>query len=73
MFMVCECEDGFEPERDWGRYAVHHPRIADWEALMGTVQVPPPESKDGAKWVEMAEIFSLTKQLGALAGASSSS
>jgi hypothetical protein len=56
LFMMCECEDGFEPERDWAAYGVHHPRIADWEALMGSVQVPPPESPDGSKWVEMKEI-----------------
>lgn len=65
LFMICECEDTFDPDRDWARYLAAHPRIAEWEALMGTVQVPPPESS-GDKWIDMTEIFCLTDQLAAL-------
>lgn len=63
LFMVCECVDAFDPERDWARYLAADPRIADWEAFMGRVQQPPPEST-GEKWMDMAEIFCLSDQLG---------
>ena len=65
LFMLCECVDDFDPERDWARYATSHPRIAEWEAFMRTVQVPPPEST-GEKWVDMQEIFCLSDQYDAL-------
>lgn len=61
LFMLCECEDTFEPARDWARYLEAHPRIAEWEAYMGAVQVPPPESA-GDKWMDMDEIFCLSDQ-----------
>ncbi len=62
LFMLCECVDSFEPERDWARYASAHPRIAEWEREMERYQVPPPESP-GPKWMDMTEIFCLTDQL----------
>jgi L-rhamnose mutarotase len=65
LFMLCECADGFDPPRDWARYLAADPRIAEWEAFMGRVQVPPPESA-GDKWIDMPEIFCLTDQLAAL-------
>lgn len=61
LFMLCECAETFDPTRDWDRYLAAHPRIAEWEALMGSVQVPPPESA-GEKWMEMTEIFCLNDQ-----------
>lgn len=68
LFMYCECADNFHPDRDWARYEAAHPRIAEWEAYMGSVQVPPPESP-GPKWMEMAEVFCLSEQRQAQQGA----
>ena len=63
LFMTCECDDSFVPERDWARYLAASPKCPEWEAFMGLVQVAPPESPDGSKWVEMPEIFCLSEQL----------
>ena len=67
LFMYCECLPEFDPLRDWARYTSHHPRIKEWEMLMQTVQIPPPEfSSSSDRWIEMKQIFSLSSQLSSL-------
>jgi L-rhamnose mutarotase len=43
-------------------FAAHvasHPRVAAWEALMKSLQEPPPGGPGGEWWAEMRPIFSL--------------
>ncbi len=63
LFMLLETVDDFDLDLDFARYLTLHPRCAEWEALMGTLQVPLPEAAAGKKWVEMENIFHLQAQL----------
>jgi L-rhamnose mutarotase len=43
-------------------FAAHvtsHPRIAEWEALMKSMQEPPPGSENGEWWAMMQPVFRL--------------
>lgn len=63
LFMVMEVDESvFDAER-MARESESNPAIARWEALMWTYQAPTPWTPAGAKWVEMARIFSLAQQL----------
>jgi len=44
-------------------FAAHHraadPRVAEWEALMRSLQTPPPGAASGEWWTAMEPVFSL--------------
>ena len=51
-------------EQDFRRcFAAHHhaahPRVAEWEALMRSLQIPPPGAAPGEWWTTMEPVFSL--------------
>lgn len=58
LFMLMETTDAFDPDRDLARYQ-RSPRVADWEALMQTMQEPLEGSPAGEWWVDMELVFVL--------------
>jgi len=52
-----------ETERDirglFDAHAASHPRVAEWEALMKSLQEPAPGSAPGQWWTEMRPVFRL--------------
>jgi L-rhamnose mutarotase len=59
LFMLADVADDFDPEVDFPRYLILHPRCQEWEDLMGTFQEPVPEAQPGEKWAAMEEVFAL--------------
>ncbi|GJQ28569.1 MAG: hypothetical protein HBSAPP03_04530 [Phycisphaerae bacterium] len=59
LFMVCEAADGFDPARDFQRFA-ESPRGAEWDALMRTYQKPVPGAPAGAWWTPMNLVYDLS-------------
>jgi L-rhamnose mutarotase len=57
--MLADVADDFDPEVDFPRYLILHPRCQEWEDLMGTFQEPVPEAQPGEKWAAMEEVFAL--------------
>jgi L-rhamnose mutarotase len=43
----------------FARHVASHPRVAQWEALMKSMQEPPPGSSHGEWWTVMQPIFRL--------------
>jgi len=41
------------------RHVASHPRVAQWEVLMKSMQEPPPGSSQGEWWTVMQPIFRL--------------
>ena len=58
LFMRMTAVDGFDPARDLARYE-RHPRVAEWERLMRTLQERAPEAKAGEWWADMELVFDL--------------
>jgi L-rhamnose mutarotase len=58
LFMYCEVDDAFDPERDFARYA-SDPRCVRWEEWMKTFQTPIPGSPPGDWWTPMEPVFDL--------------
>lgn len=56
LFMIMETSDDFSFEKKHQADAVN-PRVAAWETLMSTYQLPLPWSKAGEKWMLMENIF----------------
>jgi L-rhamnose mutarotase len=61
LFMYAQARDGFDPKRDYQRYA-EDPRCREWDALMRRYQRPAP-GHDPAHgwWTAMEEVFDLAK------------
>ena len=58
--MIMETDDArFDPQR-MAAAEQTHPRIREWEALMGMLQAPTPWTPAGKKWTPMTAIFDLT-------------
>ena len=43
----------------FARHMASHPRVAEWEALMKSLQEPAPGAPAGAWWAEMQPVFKL--------------
>lgn len=60
LFYELEVEDGFDPARDFARYAALHPSNPVWEAFMAVgFQNPLPTRKPGEHWASMELAHSL--------------
>jgi len=59
LFMLMETVDDFDPGSDFPRYEAGHPRRAEWQRLMESLQEPVPEAKPGEWWAAMEEVFRL--------------
>ncbi len=57
LFMLMETVDDFEPGRDFARYEATGGRVAEWEALMRTMQEPVSDAAPGEWWAEMEQVF----------------
>lgn len=58
LFMQCEADDGFDPVRDYPRYALD-PRTRAWDELMRRYQRPAPGARPGEWWAAMTEVYAL--------------
>ncbi len=66
MFYELEVGDGFDPARDFARYASMHPANPIWEAFMTSFQSPLAGRKAGEHWASMESAFSLADHVAAL-------
>lgn len=60
--------DGRDPRRCFAAHRASSPRVAEWEALMRSLQEPPPGAAPGEWWTLMEPVFRL-EQHRATAGA----
>jgi len=58
LFMTYDAADGFDPARDYQRYA-EEPRVKEWESLMRTFQRRAPAAHDGEWWSVMECVFEM--------------
>lgn len=58
MFMYLETDDSFVPERDFPR-SQEHPRVQEWEKLMGALQTRSPEARAEEWWADLELVFDL--------------
>ena len=60
LVMILETAD---PDflRCFAAHVASSPRVAEWEALMRSLQVPPPGAPPGAWWTRMEPVFSLDR------------
>jgi len=62
LVMILDTKPGFDLERDFAAHAASHPRCAEWEELMKSLQQAPPGARPGKLWTEMEPIFHLARQ-----------
>ena len=58
LVMIVET-DGQDFRRCFAAHRTSHPRVVEWEALMRSLQEPPPDAAPGEWWAQMARVFSL--------------
>jgi L-rhamnose mutarotase len=58
LVMIVETE-GPDFRRCFAAHLSSHPRVSEWEALMGSLQEPPPGAPPGNWWARMEPVFSL--------------
>ena len=66
LVMVVETE-GPDFRRCFATHRASHPRVVEWEALMRSLQEPPPGAASGEWWAQMAPVFSLAPAAGTAA------
>ena len=66
LVMVVDTE-GRDYRQCFAAHAGSHPRVIEWEALMRTLQQPPPETPAGDWWALMQPVFSLAAASGTAA------
>jgi L-rhamnose mutarotase len=59
LVMLIDMHEGLDVRRVFATHAASHPRVAEWEALMKSMQQPPPGSAAGEWWAVMQPIFHL--------------
>ena len=59
LVMLIDLQDGLDVRRVFATHAASHPRVAEWEALMKSMQQPPPGSAPGEWWAAMQPVFHL--------------
>jgi L-rhamnose mutarotase len=59
LVMVVDLQDGLDVRRVFAAHAASDPRVAEWEALMKSMQQPPPGSAPGEWWADMQPVFHL--------------
>jgi L-rhamnose mutarotase len=58
LVMVVET-DGLDVRRCFANHEASHPRVAEWEKLMKSLQEPPPGGAPGEWWTQMQPVFRL--------------
>jgi len=59
LVMLVDMTDGLDVRRAFAAHVASHPRVAEWEALMKSMQQPPPGSAAGEWWAVMQPVFHL--------------
>jgi len=59
LVMIVETRDGVDIRRAFARHHATPGRVAEWEALMQSLLLPPPGSKPGEWWTHMQPVFHL--------------
>jgi L-rhamnose mutarotase len=60
--------DGRDPASCFAMHQAAGPRVAEWEALMQSLQQPPPGGQPGEWWVQMEPVFSLESETDSMPG-----
>jgi len=60
LVMILETADS-DFRRCFAAHVASSPRVAEWEALMRSLQVPPPGARPGEWWTRMEPVFSLER------------
>ena len=60
LVMIVETDGNGDYEAIFARHAASHPRVAEWEALMKSMQQPIPDASPGEWWAPMRPVFRLT-------------
>jgi len=59
LVMLVDLPDGLDVRRAFAAHVASHPRVAEWEALMKSMQQPAPGSPAGEWWAAMQPVFHL--------------
>lgn len=59
LCMRLEAPDGFDPQTGFQQLDALHPRYAEWQQLMDTLQERVPEAGPNEHWALMERIFAL--------------
>jgi hypothetical protein len=59
--MIVELEDGLDLNRAFARHKASSARVAEWEALMRTLQEPVASARPGEWWAVMEPVFQLNE------------
>lgn len=60
LFMIMDVKDNFDPDAKAAADAAN-PKVQEWEALMSQFQQPLRSAAPGEKWLQMKEIFQLSR------------
>ena len=58
LVMILETQDS-DFRRCFAAHVASSPRVAEWEALMRSIQTPPPGAPPGDWWAQMEPVFNL--------------
>jgi L-rhamnose mutarotase len=59
LVMLVDLQEGLDVRRAFAAHVASHPRVAEWEALMKSMQQPVPGSPAGEWWAAMQPVFHL--------------
>ena len=57
LVMIADLEDGADLRRAFATRMASHPRVAEWERLMMSLQQPAPGAAEGEWWTAMEPVF----------------
>ncbi len=57
LVMIADLQDGADLRRAFSTRIASHPRVAEWERLMMSLQQPPPGAREGEWWTAMEPVF----------------
>lgn len=57
LVMIAELQDGSDLRRAFATRMASHPRVAEWERLMMSLQQPAPGAAAGDWWTAMEPVF----------------
>jgi L-rhamnose mutarotase len=57
LVMIAELQDGSDLRRAFATRIASHPRVAEWERLMMSLQQPAPGAGEGEWWTAMEPVF----------------
>jgi L-rhamnose mutarotase len=62
LVMLVDLQDGLDVGSAFATHAASHPRVAEWEALMKSMQQPAPGLAPGEWWAAMQPVFHLHEE-----------